>query len=927
MFRFKALELMNWDCYPHYRVPLNGEIILLVGPNGSGKTTFLDALRVLLNSPRLSKSRSLHHYIAKDVEVAMLKGVVTNQLVAGRRPFAHLGIYGDADVSLLCIIRNRGPQRIDKEYFIVKGDIDLEDIKKLKGGMRSLQYSRQLEEAGVSRSTLKLIALEQGETDRIGQLSANDLMQLVMDITGNRDIIKRYEEARRNYRRSYQQLVELRSEYNKICQQNEELERQAKQAQSYKELLDEQRLIEEEKLPLAKWYQLLDQIHDIEKSCLELVERKLAMTKKIRSLGEEMEVDKGKVTQIDQEQQQVKKRELQQEQELRQLHQQIGQCNSEWQRLDALRRDCQNLDAADPQQIQQQLDQSQALYYQRKNEMSQAQAIMADKKKELAAIEQNRLPTYPAEVYEILELLSRQSIKHLLFADAIEIIESKWQLAIEAFLGRERFTVFVDHRDFLAAKKLGEKYRYGYYISAYDTRTLPAMIRHNSILAKLKIVDERITGRLGYLNDIILVDTIEEGHHYQDQISITASGYRQDRRGGIFIAHKVRFYCGGLARERQLQEAQEQITEQRERIAELQLQLQLAHRQVQDGEEQLVSLKRQEEWLASQELYHSLKKQGETLLAASETLVRAREDTLSEVDQLTEERNKANLRIRDLEKEKERLERERAQIDDLVYEKEQMLLQVKWQKQELDKQIPSATKSTYTPEQLESPDWLVRKLEELRHKIEMFSGCRDVVLITLYEHEHKQMQSKKQQLERQEEDQRQRSQELEKCREDYKEMIVHTIGFYNKSVKELAELAGCKMQVFHELGRGESLIEDSKLHVKVAFDQKREVDIRDRSLSGGQDVIASLILLVALSRIEQDRSSGFFIMDEHNAHLDMRRIMEVGHFLRSTRAQFVLTTPTTENVAALSVADLTLSFSKKEGQSPFAPKPRYLRRM
>ena len=117
MFRFKALELMNWDCYPHYRVPMDGEIILLVGPNGSGKTTFLDALRVLLNGSRLSKGRTLHHYIKKDVEIAMVKGVVSNELVGGRRPFAHLGFYGKGDVSLICLIHQKGPKKIEKEFF------------------------------------------------------------------------------------------------------------------------------------------------------------------------------------------------------------------------------------------------------------------------------------------------------------------------------------------------------------------------------------------------------------------------------------------------------------------------------------------------------------------------------------------------------------------------------------------------------------------------------------------------------------------------------------------------------------------------------------------------------------------------------------------------------------------------------------------
>jgi chromosome segregation ATPase len=928
MFHFKALELMNWDCYPHYRVPLDGDIILLVGPNGSGKTTFLDGLRVLLNAPRLSKGRTLHHYIDKDVEIAMIKGVVTNQLVRGRRPFAHLGIYGDMDISLVCLMHNQGPQKIEKEYFIAKGDLSLEEIKNLKGGLKSLQYSRQLEEAGVSRSTLKLIALEQGETDRIGQLSSEDLLQLVMDITGNREIIKKYDEARHNYCHSYQQLVELRTEYNKICQQNEELERQARQAQAFKELLEETRLIEQEKLPLSKWYHVLSQVHDIEKICGELRDKKVTIEKRIKAIFEEMEASQGKITHIEHEQQELKHRQGVQEKELNLLHQQIGQCNSQWQRLDSLRSECEKITEELPlEKTQDALERAQEHYYQCKNKVARAQEELASYKKELSAMGKKRVPTYFPEIGDFRETLDKERIENLIFAECIEIINPKWQLAIEAFLGRDRFSIYVSPEDFLYAKKLGEKHHYPYYISSYQEQSLPSRINPHSILANLKILDHRISGRLPQLNDIILVDTVEEGHEYKDNITITESGYRQDRRGGIFIARDVKFYCGGMAIELGKQEIAEQIARRSSEIENLRLQLHQANRQVRDLEQELLLMKKREEWLSSKEAYQSLKIQGEKLLADSEILVQAKNKTMAELENLSEERNKIIIFSKELQKEKEQLEKETRQIGDALYEKEQILLQVRWQKEELDKQIPSTTQSAYTPDQMETPVWLEHKLQEVKAQIEMFPGCRDLSLIALYEHEQKELQSKKKQLDRQEDDQRQRTQELEKCREDYKDMIVSTATFYNKAVKELAELAGCKMRVFLELGKGESLIEDAKLYVRIAFDQKHEVDIHDKSLSGGQDVIASLILLVALSRIEEERSTGFFIMDEHNAHLDMLRIMEVGHFLRSTHAQFVLTTPTTENVAALSVADLIMTFTKKDGKSPYAPKPRYIRRM
>ncbi len=924
MFRFKALELMNWDCYPHYRVPLDGEIILLVGQNGSGKTTFLDALRVLLNGPRLSKSRNLHHYVQPDVEVAMIKAVVTNQLVGTKRPFAHLGIYGDTDVSLICLLYNRGPQKVEKEYFILKGDIPNEEVAKLKNGLKPLQYSRQMEEAGVSRSTLKLIALEQGQTDRIGQLSPKELLELVMDITGNRDIIRRYEEAKANYRSSYQQLVELRAEYNKICYQTQELEKQAREAQSFKELLAEKTVIEQEKLPLAKWYQILNQMHEAEKVCQEIIDKRNALERQNQLALQQHEKLRASKEEFEKKQEKLKSELIEQERKLNLMHQEIGQCHSEWQRLDELRRACERIPKnLSMEAMMAKMEEAQARYYQYKNELTQLQKNVEACQKELQGLKQHKLPSYPGEVYEFRELLSNSGISHLVLAECLEVTDPVWQLAIEAFLARDRFTIFVAEDNFLRAKKLGEKHRYGFYVTRFCPTRLPK-IRPHSILSYLAIQDERVNDRLMQLNDVILVKTVEEGHDYQNDITITVQGYRQDRRGGIFIANNIKFYCGGLAAERQTKELLEEIEGMNRKIEELHQSLYTASHQMKEAEENLVLLKKKEEWEGAQSHHAQLKTQGEELIKASEILVQERNRIKDDLEKLIEERNQAIRSEQELYREAEKFQHDRQQLTDTLHLKEQQLLQLRWQKENLDKTLPTTNK-TYTPEQLEPTPWLEHKLQDLTRQLEVFGGCRDAAMILLYEHELTQLEAKQKQLTRQEEDQQLRSQELEKCREDYRQMIMHTINFYNKAVKDLADLAGCRMRVALEIGGGDSLIEEAQLYAKVSFDQKAEVDIHDKSLSGGQDVIASLILLVALSRMEQD-ASGFFIMDEHNAHLDMLRIMEVGHFLRSTRAQFVLTTPTTENMAALAVADLILTFTKRTAVDTTAPKPRYIRR-
>ena len=62
---------------------------------------------------------------------------------------------------------------------------------------------------------------------------------------------------------------------------------------------------------------------------------------------------------------------------------------------------------------------------------------------------------------------------------------------------------------------------------------------------------------------------------------------------------------------------------------------------------------------------------------------------------------------------------------------------------------------------------------------------------------------------------------------------------------------------------------------------------------------------------DDETPGGFVFIDEPFAHLDVRNIQLVGHFLRSTRAQYLLTTPITHNVEVFEPSEITLVTSKK----------------
>jgi hypothetical protein len=63
---------------------------------------------------------------------------------------------------------------------------------------------------------------------------------------------------------------------------------------------------------------------------------------------------------------------------------------------------------------------------------------------------------------------------------------------------------------------------------------------------------------------------------------------------------------------------------------------------------------------------------------------------------------------------------------------------------------------------------------------------------------------------------------------------------------------------------------------------------------------------------DDDSAGGFVFIDEPFAHLDVRNIQLVGHFLKSTRAQYLLTTPITHNVEVFEPSEITLG-DQQEG--------------
>jgi chromosome segregation ATPase len=166
----------------------------------------------------------------------------------------------------------------------------------------------------------------------------------------------------------------------------------------------------------------------------------------------------------------------------------------------------------------------------------------------------------------------------------------------------------------------------------------------------------------------------------------------------------------------------------------------------------------------------------------------------------------------------------------------------------------------------------------------------------------------------------------EEARGAYINVLRATVRRYKRNLAALGELAGIGVDAeLPELVNEDTALAQAGLTVRFDFDRKGWIGLDDGEASGGQQVMKSLLLLVGLLR-DEEQPGGFVFIDEPFAHLDVANIEKVGRFLRSTDAQYILTTPITHNVNVFEPSDLVLATSKRRAASTWAEPVAVLKR-
>ncbi|MEG2962879.1 MAG: ATP-binding protein, partial [Janthinobacterium sp.] len=258
MFHIKSLELVHWDYWQRIKnIPLDAKIITIAGQNGSGKTTLLDALRTLFGLD-CSMGRTYKHYARHSgQQTAWLRAVVDNKNVGkqlSNRPFRSSGFFSDDEVTLFCQIQKNGGDW-KRQYLMRPGNVQIEDITDANDWLGVENYRKRLANAGLSPAMSKVLALEQGETDKLCEYAPRQLLDLVFQVFGDKEVLDAYDEAKRHQRDTEVELKRFETELEASKTNLEGLRLRVANYHQWEGLHKERRNLLEEVLPSLQYHE------------------------------------------------------------------------------------------------------------------------------------------------------------------------------------------------------------------------------------------------------------------------------------------------------------------------------------------------------------------------------------------------------------------------------------------------------------------------------------------------------------------------------------------------------------------------------------------------------------------------------------------------------------------------------------------------
>ncbi|MCB6183989.1 AAA family ATPase [Leeia sp. TBRC 13508] len=923
MFRINAIEMVHWDFWQRIEVPLDAQIVTIIGPNGSGKTTLLDALRTLL-ALECSGRRDYKRYVRNNkAPFAWLRGVVENPRTGGLFPYPFWPIQSE-HVTLFCRIKRQGGDWV-RQYAIAADNVSLTPETEAQLEWLGVQeYRRRLEQAGLTAAIAKVLALEQGDTDKLCEYSPKHLLDLVFQVFGDKAVLDHYAEAKDEQKKVESELLELQRNLNALENEVEQADQRASRYLEWRRLNDELSRIESETLPRVRLEDQYVKINEQWQERKQLWQQWRNASTLAATRSAEHESLTSETVAAKQAMDTAQKAEDQAREAFAGISRKLEEIDEKLAERDSLSQLARELPdqariAEEVGKLRQQLENARR----QKTRLTQERKDWAEQLEALKLT--GRIPL-PHDVTRFRQQLDGEGITHDLVSELVEITDTRWQAAVEGLLRPNRYVVLLKRReDRLRAREAGQRARYRHFVS--EDRDPVPMARPGSLLEAVRFSADVPSWVTDALNRVSKVDNVRDGEKVQGDW-ITPDGYFKERRGTRFIAPDAAdFVLGaGTLKQRQRQ-LEDQIAAHLDEEHRLDKQITHLHRQLEplqnllDGvsaasQLALRSAEFNDAEAARPELQQQKSALGETLHTAWRIKETERDAYLAK-ERIQSEAWRAWQEALTVVQNTQRERRgKRFYLNELLQALRQMRsgMVADWllaeARQQLRQQYPDvATVLAYRKAQqdlldagLLRGDWITDDTVLLR---------RDR-LRQQYDERAELVNNLSIQLER-------AKRLTEDARAAYINKLKSTIRQYAKNIKGLGELAGIEVETeTPHLENDDIVLNQAGLQVKFNFDQKGMMGMNDGEASGGQQVMKSLILLVGLM-MNEERPSGFVFIDEPFAHLDIFNIDRVGAFLKATEAQYLITTPNTHNINIFEPSELTLTTRKKRPGEAWAP--------
>lgn len=937
MPRLEEVQFVHWGSLRADPVPLLTDgINVATGPNGSGKTCFLDGIKVLLGITSFALGRSSTKYIfdggsgGVPADRALLKGTFANPLLhdRGERMFAAVpGCEDEQRVSVVCLVTRQG-----RHYRVLPGRMRWGFERPLDDDLAAFMeanpegdwlgprlYTELLERVGVTRALREVLAIPQGAIDRIVEERPTGLLKTLLELTGEGAVLEAVRAGREGTERSraaYVAAIERdRAEQEKLV----ELQTRAARHLEWAGLRDRLSLLQEVARPAAEYRDLEAKVAQARAERLRKTREIAADKDMLAGLGEQVPVLEARVRGLAEDADDLVARIAEATAAREQLDARIavleaglGEAQATATRLESLAgRRAPNQAEADITAAESMLQNALA----RRREVA---TTLARRQAEAASLQHGGVLA-PPEVEAFRDQLGERGIQATLVAEVLDLVDDGEDTGAraEAALGDALWGLTVPSEAFREATAMAAESGYRWPIVRTGAGDPAGALARVLAPSELGLLLER-SDALAALDAGQAHGLASRGHP-----AVTADGMRY-ADGLARLQAPERPVLGRSARERHLAVVEVDINRLADEAAAL--------------DARIPDLRAA--WhkaLKSLEAVRELSDRDDAADQAQRELDEAR----AQRPQLLEHEARLARELRELDEQRGAVAAELGMAGNMQAEVEGRLAKELPELADLDGRLAQLEidlqAHRLTPEQesvLEGGD--LPGTESLLRDVEWLTGqvadhdrfpatVRDQLILADRDAQATVVEETVRTTEERRIDLEQQQRRVDHSRVRFDERVREVAGRISVEFGRICDMAGWK---------GELLLinadrpDDYGIDVLVAQRPgERLRSYRDAAHSGGQRATIAIVLLLATMGAAD--AADLLIMDEHIAHLDSTNIDHVAALMHALggRVQFVLATPTNAESLRLSWCDLQLAFLPRDPGRPYSPPIRLLSRL